>query len=156
MTCKHGNTPLLFLARFVFRCCSALNWLLGWSEEPQWLLELSRVHQEEVGGAGPSPFGSSDVLKLVRSSHEITSCETERRAGHGRVNPPQVSRTNMLRTSGDAHGTSHNIPQPKAGPLHHILKSLQHHAQTGSTSNYASRRNEQCFFPSSLSSALFE
>lgn len=136
---------LFFLARFVFCHCSARNWLPGWSEEPQRLLELNRAHQGEVGGVGPSPFGSRDVLKLVRSSHETTSCEMERGAGHGRVTPPQVSGTNTLRTSRDTDGTSHNIPQPRAGPLNHICgfynivpqwapNPTMHHAEAGSAS----------------------
>lgn len=142
----------LFLARFVFCHCSALNWLPGWSEEPQQLLELGRVHQGEVGGAGPSPFGSSDVLKLVRSSHEITSCETERRTGHRRVNPPQVSRTNTLRTSGDADGvitTSHNQKWDLCTT--YSVSTTSHcnglQIQLCIKFNYASHRNRQCSSP---------
>lgn len=75
-------TPPPFFGQVCCCRCSALNWLPGWSEEPRRLLELSRVPQREVGGVGPSPFDSSDVLKLVGSSHVITSHEMERRARH--------------------------------------------------------------------------
>lgn len=104
-------SPFFARVRCVFCCGSVLHWLLGWSEQPPWPLQLRRAQQGDMGGRGPSPFGSSDGFQSVRSSHEITSCETERRAGHGRVSPPQVSRINTLRTLGDAR-----IPQPK--PLH--------------------------------------
>lgn len=90
----------LFFSRFIFCHCSALNWLQSAQRS---LSEcLSSAEHTKEGGWSRTFGGGSDELKLVRSSHEITSCTMERKAGNERVNPPQASRANTPRTSGDA------------------------------------------------------